>query len=65
MEFPVRCFTCGGVVGHLYDEYKNMLKAKSTPEEALNSLSVERYCCRRMFLSHVETVTDIAKYSRI
>ena len=65
MEFPVRCFTCGAIVGDLYEQYKNLVKAKSTNEEALNSLNVERYCCRRMFISHVEVIDSISKYSRI
>jgi len=65
MEFPVRCFTCGALVGHLYDEYKSQVKAKVSAEEALNGLGVERYCCRRMFVGHVEMISDISKYSRM
>ncbi len=64
MEFPVRCFTCGSVVGHLYEQYKTMLKDKK-PDVALDELGVERYCCRRMFLSHVEIVQSVLRYPRV
>jgi len=63
MEFPVRCFTCGAVIGHLYEDYAKLAKEKS-PEVALDELGVERYCCRRMFLSHVDIVGIITKYPR-
>jgi DNA-directed RNA polymerase subunit N len=63
MEFPVRCFTCGKVIGDLYETYKNLIKEKSV-EAALDELGIERYCCRRMFISHVEMIESIAKYPR-
>lgn len=64
MEFPVRCFSCGTVLAHLYDRYKELSKTKSA-EEALDDLGVRRYCCRRMFISHVDIVNQVIKYPRI
>jgi len=64
MEFPVRCFSCGSVVGHLYDRYKELIKSKP-PEEALDDLNVSRYCCRRMFMSHVDLISQVTRYPRI
>ncbi len=64
MEFPVRCFTCGAVIGHLYEQYKNETKEKK-PEVVLNEFGVDRYCCRRMFLAHVDAVQSVLKYSRV
>ncbi len=64
MEFPVRCFTCGAVLGHLYEDYVKISKEKS-PEVALDELGVGRYCCRRMFLSHVDLVNIVTKYPRV
>ena len=52
--FPVRCFSCGKVVGNKYETYKNLLQENHTAEEALNLLSITRYCCRRIFLTHVD-----------
>jgi DNA-directed RNA polymerase subunit N len=62
IEFPVRCFTCGAVIGDLYEEYKRLCAEKS-PKEALDELGIKRYCCRRMFLSHVENKI-LLKYKR-
>jgi DNA-directed RNA polymerase subunit N len=64
MEFPVRCFTCGSVLAHLYEQYKNSAKDKK-PEVVLDELGVQRYCCRRMFLSHVDIVQNVLRYPRV
>jgi DNA-directed RNA polymerase subunit N len=63
MEFPVRCFTCGAVVGHLYEQYKNAKDKK--PDVVLDELGVDRYCCRRMFLAHVDIVPSVLRYPRV
>ncbi|MEW6329354.1 MAG: DNA-directed RNA polymerase subunit N [Candidatus Micrarchaeota archaeon] len=61
---PVRCFTCGAVVADKSEEYEEMLKKGLSPADALDKLGVKRYCCRRMFLSHVDIVDDITKYGK-
>lgn len=63
MEFPVRCFTCGSVIGHFYQDYKK-LAAEKTAEVAMDELGVHRYCCRRMFVSYVDIVDTIIRYPR-
>ncbi len=62
MEFSVRCFTCGAVIGDLYDEYKKLLPQGA--DKAFAQLGIERYCCKRMFVSHVEMIDTINKYSK-
>ncbi|MCD6381093.1 MAG: DNA-directed RNA polymerase subunit N [Candidatus Asgardarchaeia archaeon] len=61
MMFPIRCFTCGKVIGHLWEEYIRRVKEGEDPGKVLDELGVKRYCCRRMFLSHVEIVDEIIK----
>jgi len=63
MLFPVRCFTCGAVIGDRFEEYTDLLK-KSKPGDVLNKMNVKRYCCRRMFLSHVDLVGEVTQYER-
>ncbi len=63
MEFPVRCFTCGAVIGDRYEEYKK-LSAKLGVKKALDEMGIKRYCCRRMFISHVDFMQTIKKYKR-
>lgn len=59
---PVRCFTCGKVIGGLWEEYKERRDAGEDPGEVLDDLGVERYCCRRMFLTHLEIVDKFVPY---
>lgn len=73
MITPVRCFTCGRVIGDIYQMYKERKKVydeaveagekpKETPKEILDDLGVERYCCRRMILTHVDLLEETAAY---
>jgi len=62
MIFPVRCFTCGKVIGHLWEEYKKRVESGEDPEKVLDELGVKRYCCRQIFLSHKDLLKEIAKF---
>ena len=73
MIIPVRCFTCGKIIGEIYDqykirydEYKTSLekgeKPKETPKEILDDLGLKRYCCRRMIITHVDLIGETAPY---
>ncbi len=62
MIIPVRCFTCGKVVGAVYEEYKTRVKKGEEPKKVLDALGVERYCCRRMLLTHVDLIDEIIPY---
>jgi len=61
---PVRCFTCGKVIGHIWKTYIKRVKAGESPEKVLNELGVNRYCCRRMLLSHVDLIEEVVVYGR-
>jgi DNA-directed RNA polymerase subunit N len=54
LMFPIRCFSCGKLIGDKWEEYIKRVRAGENPEDVLDLLGIERYCCRRMFLSHVE-----------
>ena len=70
---PVRCFTCGKIISNVYEDYKKRYmdykktmdsgeKPKETPKQILDDLGVDRYCCRRMILTHVDLVEEAAPY---
>ena len=59
---PVRCFTCGNVVGEHWDEYSERVEAGDDPEVVLDELGVERHCCRRMLISHTDLVDVVSPY---
>ena len=43
---PVRCITCGKVLGNLWNEYQRKIESGVSIEQALNDLGLRRYCCR-------------------
>jgi DNA-directed RNA polymerase I, II, and III subunit RPABC5 len=63
MIIPVRCYSCGKVVGNLYEPYKALLAKDHTEAEALEALGLERYCCRRMILTHIDLADDMVPYT--
>jgi len=62
MLIPVRCFSCGKPIGHLWGDYKEKTAKGESAEKVLDKLGLERYCCRRMFLSHKDYIDEIVKY---
>jgi DNA-directed RNA polymerase I, II, and III subunit RPABC5 len=66
MIIPVRCFTCGKVLGHQYEKYVYLTSKESSPErvsEALKLLDMKRYCCRRVIMSTVPLIDKLMKYN--
>jgi len=59
---PVRCFTCGKVIGDKWEEFKKRVSEGEETKKVLDDLSIERYCCRRIFISHVEVIEELLKY---
>ncbi len=62
MMVPVRCFSCGKVVGSLYEEFVEKVKKGESPKKALDDLGVKRYCCRRMIFTQADLIDKIMKY---
>ncbi|NLN71248.1 MAG: DNA-directed RNA polymerase subunit N [Thermoplasmatales archaeon] len=60
MIIPVRCFTCGKVVGSAYAEYVKRVSMGENPEKVLDDLGLERYCCRRMVVSHADLIKEVS-----
>lgn len=67
MIIPIRCFSCGKPVGHLWEEYvEKVTKAEKETDKKriLDSLGLERYCCRALFLGHVELIDLAAEFKK-
>ncbi|HKZ45271.1 MAG TPA: DNA-directed RNA polymerase subunit N [archaeon] len=62
MIIPVRCFTCGKPVGHLFEEYKKRVEAGEDREKVMNDLGLKRYCCRQIFMGHVDLLREISQF---
>ncbi len=75
MIIPVRCLTCGKVIGDLYNAYQREIKKETSTSDTINmstkkiekthrgkvmdKLGLKRYCCRRHMLSHVDLINII------
>ena len=65
MMIPVRCFSCGQVVADKWEEFDNRVhKQHEDPKKVLSELGIERYCCRRMLIGHVDLIDEIINYGR-
>lgn len=62
MIMPVRCFSCGKVLGHLFDDFKQRTESGEHAGKVLTDLGVKRYCCRQMFLGNVELLKEISQF---
>jgi len=63
MLIPVRCWSCGKVVAHKYQQYKEAIEAGEEPAAVLDDLGFRRYCCRRMFIGHIDLIDEVAPFS--
>ncbi|KIM81210.1 hypothetical protein PILCRDRAFT_72190, partial [Piloderma croceum F 1598] len=48
---PVRCFSCGKVIGDKWNAYLALLSEDTSEGDALDALELKRYCCCRMVLT--------------
>ncbi|MEM5772955.1 MAG: DNA-directed RNA polymerase subunit N [Candidatus Aenigmatarchaeota archaeon] len=62
MIIPVRCFTCGKPIGHLWEEFKKRRDSGEDPGRVLDELGVKRYCCRQVFLGTIDLLEDVNKF---
>jgi DNA-directed RNA polymerase subunit N len=66
MMIPIRCWSCGKPVSHLWETFLQRLE-KEGPEsrkKILDELGLERYCCRALFLGHVDLIDTTARFKK-
>ena len=64
MIIPIRCMTCGKPVGHLWEKYRKQVEKGKDPKKVLDSLGVEKYCCRSLFLTHVDMIDKVGQFKK-
>ncbi|OHT11121.1 DNA-directed RNA polymerases I, II, and III subunit RPABC5 [Tritrichomonas foetus] len=64
MIIPIRCFTCGNILGNKWEVFNELIENGYDTKAALELLGLNRYCCRRMMLAHVDLVDRMLRYTR-
>ena len=64
MIIPIRCFTCGKPIAHLWEEFNKRVEAGEEVKKALDDLGIKRYCCRAVFLGHVDLIELVSKFKK-
>lgn len=64
MIIPIRCYSCGKPVAHLYEEYLEKVKSGKSKKTALDEVGLKRYCCRALFMGHVDAIDTIGKFKK-
>tara|TARA_Y100000034_G_scaffold135785_1_gene209102 strand:+ start:534 stop:719 length:186 start_codon:yes stop_codon:yes gene_type:complete len=60
----MRCFSCNKPVSHLWEEFKERTSKKEDNKKVLDELGLERYCCRALFLGHVDLIEEVAEFKK-
>lgn len=64
MIIPVRCMTCGKPVGQFWEEFKARTAKGENAKKILDQMGVERYCCRSLFLTHVDLTDRVGRFQK-
>ena len=63
MNNPQRCFSCNKIIGNLWETYEEMKKNNKEFNDICKKLCIERYCCKRMFLTQKNFYDKFSQYS--
>ncbi len=64
MIIPMRCFGCAKPVSHLWETYKEKVKNGEDRKKVLDEIGLKRYCCRALFLGHVDLVETVGRFRK-
>jgi DNA-directed RNA polymerase subunit N len=62
MMIPIRCFTCGNLIGDKFVSFQSRTKGSEDPGKVLDELGLKRYCCRRMLISSVDVIDQVLPF---
>lgn len=51
---PIRCFTCGKVLGNKWEEYQKYKGQGLSFDLICKNLRIQRYCCKRMLITSID-----------
>ena len=51
-------------MGHLWEEFVERTKSREPRKRVLDELGLERYCCRALFLGHVDLIDTAGQFKK-
>ena len=66
MIIPIRCFSCGKPIAQLWEPFKERLEkeGEENRKKILDELGLKRYCCRAIFLGHVDLIDTVSRFKK-
>ncbi len=64
MIIPIRCWSCGKPIGHLWEEFQERVKKGEHRKKILDSLGLKRYCCRAIIMGHVDLIDLTSQFKK-
>ncbi|MBI4149044.1 DNA-directed RNA polymerase subunit N [Candidatus Woesearchaeota archaeon] len=64
MIIPIRCFSCGKPIAQQYQEYVDRTAKGEERKKVLDDLGLERYCCRAVFMGHVDLIDTAGRFKK-
>ena len=56
--------SCGKPVAHLWEQYKERIAKGEAKKKVMDELGLERFCCRSLFLTHIDLLDDISVFKK-
>ena len=56
--------SCGKPIAQCFEEFKERVKKGEDRGKIMDSLGLKRYCCRAVFLGHVDLIDTIASFKK-
>ena len=64
MIVPIRCWSCGKPIAHLWEEFNERRAKGESLKKVLDELGLERYCCRQQLMGHVDLIDMAAHFKK-
>jgi len=64
MIINIRCWTCGKPIAHLWQDYKERVANGEEAGKVMDSLGLERYCCRASIMGHIDLIDTTAQFKK-
>jgi len=56
--------SCGKPLAHLHESYVERVNKGEERKKVLDDLGLQRYCCRAIFLGHVDLIETAAQFKK-